>query len=427
MTPPRSAPASEPAPAGLRPAVEASLRELPQRYLPMQAPRSPRRYRLEIAGCAPHVVVADHERCVVYPSRTGHVDATLAIDAEAWLALVEGTASGLDAFLAGRLRIHGDLNEALRMETIFAVPEGSPRASSPSWMGRYPVRGANLATFETGPRDGPLALMIHGLGASKVSLLPAIGGLAATHRVVAVDLPGFGKSTAPVLARYDAPYFAEVMLELLDQLDAGPAALVGNSLGGRVALEMALAAPERVTGLGLLCPAVAFDAYRLIRPALNVRAEMLPSMAAWPIPRGTVDRTLRRMFADHRRVPADNLRAAREDFLRSIRSPRRRLAFLAAARHLGLEQPKVYWPRLADLEVPSLWIFGDTDRLVPAFYADVVSLHAPPSATVEVWRSCGHVPQFEHPQRTVDALLAAFGGGPTDAGKGEEPESASSP
>jgi pimeloyl-ACP methyl ester carboxylesterase/putative sterol carrier protein len=416
-----TSPDPDAAPPSTRAAIEASLRDLPARYRPEQAPRSERRYRIEVEGATPHVVVVDGERCVVYPSRSGPVNVTLTVTADAWRSIVDGASSGLDAFLAGEMQIHGDLNEALRMETVFAVPEGSPRALSPSWMGRYEVQGANLATFETGPPDGPIALLIHGLGASKVSLLPAIAGLADTHRVVAVDLPGFGRSTAPLRAAYDPPYFARVLLELLDRLGAGPAALVGNSLGGRVALEMALAAPQRVSGLGLLCPAVAFDAYRLIRPALALRAELIPSMAAWPIPRSTVDRTLRRMFADHRRVPADNLRAAREDFLRSIRSPRRRLAFLATARHLGKEEPKTYWPRLAELEVPSLWIFGDTDRLVPAFYADVVSLHAPPSATVQVWRSCGHVPQFEYPQRTVDALLAAFGGpAAEDVGDGSE-------
>lgn len=393
-----------------RAAVEASLADLPLRYRAAAAPRTARRYRIDVAGATPHVVVADGDTCVVYPGRTGRVDAELRTDAATWLCIVDGCCSPLDAFLDGDLQISGDLNEALRLETMFAVPEGSPMALSPARIGRYPVRGANLATFEAGPTDGPLMLMIHGLGASKVSLLPAIAGMAQTHRVVAVDLPGFGKSTTPLRARYDAPYFADTMLELLDALGDEPAAVVGNSLGGRVALEMALRAPERVRGLGLLCPAVAFDAYRLVRPALAAtRGDVaLGLAAAWPLPRRLVDRGLQRLFADHRRVPADNLRAAREDFLRTTRSPARRVAFLAASRRLALEQPKVYWRRLGDLAVPSLWVFGDRDPLVPCAYAEMVAEHAPSNATVEIWRSCGHVPQFEHPRRTVAALQRAF-------------------
>jgi pimeloyl-ACP methyl ester carboxylesterase len=385
--------------------VAASLRELPARYLLAEAPRTARRYRLVVEGAAPHVVVADDERCVVYPSASGPVDAELRLDADAWLGLLAGAHSGLDVFLAGRLQIRGDLNEALRLETLFAVPEGSPRSLAPSRMRRYRTGRATLATYEVGPVDAPVVLMVHGLGASKVSLLPAIAGIATTHRVVAVDLPGFGKSTAPLGAPYDAAWFAAVLLDLLDVMGVDRAAVVGNSLGGRVAVEMALTAPARVAALGLLCPALAFDAYAAFRPLLRVsRGDVPLAIARWPLTKGLVDTGLRRMFAVPSRVPADNLRAARDDFLRSIRSPARRLAFLATARHLGLEAPKRYWPRLADLEPPSLWVFGDTDRLVPGRYAEVVRRSAPGHARVECWASSGHVPQFEHPERTNAAL-----------------------
>jgi pimeloyl-ACP methyl ester carboxylesterase/putative sterol carrier protein len=385
--------------------VVASLQALPERYLRHHAPRTPRRYRLRIGDAPPHVAAVDADRCVVYPSGVEAVDAELLTDPDSWFAISEGRTDGLEAFLAGRLRIRGDLNEALRLETLFRIPEGSPRSLAPSRMGRYQVGRASLSTFETGPLGAPLVVMIHGLGASKVSLLPAIAGIAATHRVVAVDLPGFGKSTAPIGAPYDAPYFAKAILGLLDALGVDDAVLVGNSLGGRVALEVALTAPDRVRGLGLLCPALAFDAYRSIRPLLSVsRADMLGGVVAWPLPRALVDHGLRSLFADHRRVPADNLRAARDDFLRSIRTPARRLAFLATARHLGLEAPRRYWPRLAELAVPSLWVFGDSDVLVPGRYAQVVRRSAPASARVECWRDSGHVPQFEYPERTIGVL-----------------------
>jgi pimeloyl-ACP methyl ester carboxylesterase len=392
-------------PTDLRAAVLDSFRELPGRYVRPHAPRRARRYRLAVDGAPSHVVVADADGCSVYPSSSGAVDVELRTDPVTWLGIAEGAGDAVEAFLAGRLSLHGDLNEALRLDTLFLAPDGSPRSLAPARTRRVAVGRASLSVHETGPLGAARVLMVHGLGASKVSLLPAIAGLARDHRVVAVDLPGFGKSTAPLGAPYDAPWFAASLLGLLDALEIDRTAIVGNSLGGRVALEMAFAAPDRVRALGLLCPALAFDAYALLRPFLSVtRADVPLGIARWPIPRRLVDQGLRQLFADPTRVPAANLRAAREDFLRSIRPPARRMAFLATARHLGLEAPRRYWPRLADLGPPSLWIFGDTDRLVPGRYAEVVRRNAPGNARVECWRSTGHVPQFEHPERTVDAL-----------------------
>jgi pimeloyl-ACP methyl ester carboxylesterase len=397
----RAPPARTPGPAE----VEASLRALPGRYRRDRAPRTPRRYRVVVAGLQAHTLVVDAERCVVVRGAEGHVAATLQTDAETWLSITDGRLLGVTAFLGGRLRIDGDLNEALRIETLFSLPTASPGALAHARMARHRVGRVTLSTFETGPLDAPVVVLLHGLGASKVSLLPTIAGLSTSYRVVAVDLPGFGKSTAPLGLPYDAPFFARTMLGLLDDMGVPSAALVGNSLGGRVALEVALRAPERVQALGLLCPALAFDAYAPLRPFLSrSRADVLGGLAVWPIPAAAVDRGLRQLFADASRVPADNLRAARHEFLRSIRAPARRLAFLATARHLGLESPEHYWPRLAGLRPPSLWIFGDRDPLVPGRYAAVVRRHAPSNATIECWRSSGHVPQFEHPQRTLQAL-----------------------
>lgn len=396
--------------AAVHRAVLASLRELPERYLPEHAPPGDRRYRLEIAGCPPHIVMVRGHRCQVRPATDGRVDATIVIDAEAWLDLVEGRAGGLEAFLTGRVQIRGDLNEALRLDTLFAVPQGSTRARQPARIARHHVDGVTIETYEAGPLDGQPVLMLHGLGASKVSLLPAIAGLARRFRVIAMDFPGFGKSDTP-RSSYELARLAAWASGTLESAGVGRAAVVGNSLGGRVAVELALREPACVSGIGLLCPAVAFDEYAFVRPALGaVRADVAVGLPLWPLPRGVVDTGLRLLFADPTRVPADNLRAARDDFLRSLRSRRRRMALAAVGRQLALEAPERFWTRLEGLAVPSLWIFGDSDRLVAPAYAEAVR-RAVPDAVVEVWSSCGHVPQFEHPDRTIAVLtrhLATF-------------------
>jgi pimeloyl-ACP methyl ester carboxylesterase len=402
-----------PAPAA-RGAVLDSVLALPARYLPDRAPPDPRHYRLRLGDAGTFTILALKGRCIVGPGAVharggpagiGRAHAELVTDGDAWLAIANGTATGFDLFLEGRLQVRGDLNEALRLETLFAPPAGTPAAAVHASLVRYRVPGAEVEALEAGAPDAPAVLLLHGLGASKVSLLPVIAGLAPRHRVVAIDFPGFGKSSAPLAARYDPAWFAAHVEGLLDAAGIARAAVVGNSLGGRVALELALRVPHRVAALGLLCPAVAFDEYSLLRPLLAAsRADMAVSLPSWPFPPQLVDLGLRLLFDDHTRVPEQNLAAARDDFLRSLRPRRNRMAFMAVARQLAMEQPGRFWPRLAALGVPSLWVFGSRDRLVNPAYAHVVRARAA-GATVEVWPNCGHVPQFEYPRRTVDRLL----------------------
>jgi pimeloyl-ACP methyl ester carboxylesterase len=392
-------------------AVAASMQELPGRYLPDRAANSPRRYIVRVTGCPPYTITSDGPRCEVRQVVTGDAHAELHTDPASWLDIVSGHRDGLDCFFLGLLEVFGDLNEALRLETLFAPPQDSPGALRHARLVRYPFGRGAIETFEAGDPSAPPVLFLHGLGASKVSLLPAIAGLAETHRVIAMDFPGFGKSSAPVGARYDAPWMASAALATLDAADVSRAAIVGNSMGGRVAVELALLHPERVSALGLLCPAVAFDEYRLVRPLLNFMRMDTMGVAPWPLssawPRRFIDTGLRSMFADPSRVPAANLVAAREDFIRVMASRNRRMAFLASTRRLGLEAPAKFWHRLGDLDVPSLWIFARHDRLVSCTYAENVRRHLP-AATVEVWEDCGHVPQFEHPVTTVERLRDFF-------------------
>lgn len=390
-------------------AVEQSMRDLPARYLPDRAGHRPRRYVIRIAGCPPWTVFTDGPRCEVRPYVDERGHAEIHTDPASWLDIVSGHRDGLDCFFLGLLQVVGDLNEALRLETLFAPPEDSPSALSHARIVRYPFeRRLGIETFQAGHPEAPPVLFLHGLGASKVSLLPAIAGLAARYRVIAMDFPGFGKSSAPVGARYDAAWMARSALATLDAAGVERAAIVGNSMGGRVAVELALEHPDRVSALGLLCPAVAFDEYRLVRPLMNVlRFDYPVGAVPWPlagsVPQRLIDTGLRAMFADPSRVPAANLAAARDDFIRAMRHRRRRLAMVAATRRIGMDVPARFWRRLAALQPPSLWIFAEHDRLVSCGYAETVRDRLP-DAQVEVWDDCGHVPQFEFPLQTVQHL-----------------------
>jgi pimeloyl-ACP methyl ester carboxylesterase len=196
--------------------------------------------------------------------------------------------------------------------------------------------------------------------------------------------------------------------ELMDRLGIDRAHLVGNSLGGRVALEVALRHPERVSGVGLLTPAVAFvrrgyqPLVRLLRPELG----LLPHRFG----RATVAKQFWGLFADHDLVDPSVADIVVDEFQRIYSSAGARLAFLAAARNIYLDRPfgrDGFYPRLAELRVPSLFVWGAHDRLIPAAFRHHVARWLP-SAEQLVLEGCGHVPQVEKPEETNGALLRFF-------------------
>src|SRR5581483_2713696 len=241
----------------------------------------------------------------------------------------------------------------------------------------------------------------HGLGATKVSFLPTLAALAGEFRAIAVDLPGFGDSVKPIRVAYDAPYFARAVLALLDALELDRAHLIGNSMGGRVALEAGLVAAERIGRIGLLAPSLPWLRDRPWAPLLKLVAPQLGLIQ--PTPRPVVEAIVRRVIPG-----ADNewTAAGIDEFLRSYLTPRGRAAFYAAARNIYLEDPygrNGLWTRLPGLEPPSLFVWGKRDNLVPIQFEQHVRKALPGAQHLEL--DCGHVPQLERPKQTHAALV----------------------
>ena len=220
-------------------------------------------------------------------------------------------------------------------------------------------------------------------------------------RAISLDLPGHGDSDKPVGAAYDARFFADSVIEFLDALNIDRAHIVGNSLGGRVALELGLRHPDRVRRLALLAPSLAWRRDRPWAPLLRLlRPEIgLLQLAPRPVVEGIVRRV----------IPGaqDGWAAAGVDeFLRVYLTPRGRAAFYAAARQIYLEAPEGddgFWPRLKTLEPDALFVWGRRDQLVPLAFARHVSEAVPGARHVEL--DCGHVPQLERPRETHLAVL----------------------
>jgi pimeloyl-ACP methyl ester carboxylesterase len=352
--------------------------------------------RLTGAAGGPVDVLLEGDAATLVPvEASARADAELTADPATWSAIAHDLRGGMEAFRAGRLSIRRDLH--LGVGFLAATAGAAPGQGLRFRRIQTPV-GA-LSVTEAGA--GPPVLLLHGLGATKVSLLPTVAALAAGHRAIAADLPGFGDSAKPLRARYDPAFFATAMTGLLDALRIDRADVVGNSMGGRVAIEMGLSAPERVRRLVLLAPSLAWLRARPWAPYLRLVPPQLGAIQ--PAPRAVVEAIVRRVVPGAR----DGWSAAGVDeFLRSYLEPRGRAAFYAAARNIYLEEPhgpRGFWTRLAALEAPSLFVWGRRDAVVPIRFAEHVRRTLPHAQHLEL--DCGHVPQLERPQETHAALL----------------------
>src|SRR5262249_41110852 len=135
---------------------------------------------------------------------------------------------------------------------------------------------ARISTLTAG--DGiETVILIHGLGSNKTSFFESVSALTPRYTVHAIDLPGFGSSSKPMRAPYDAPWFSRAVTRFMDAQGIQRAHLVGNSLGGRVAIEVGLSEPDRVQSLSLLCPSLAWRKRRHFVPLVKL---LRPELAA---------------------------------------------------------------------------------------------------------------------------------------------------
>jgi pimeloyl-ACP methyl ester carboxylesterase len=247
--------------------------------------------------------------------------------------------------------------------------------------------------------DGAALVLLHGVGTSRVVWRPAVPYLTAGRRVVAPDMPGFGAS-APLGPGFGLEEVADALAGALP----APFDLLGNSLGGAVALVLAQRHPDRVRRLILAAPA-GLARHRDPIPALAGRAGgalIAARRIAGPALAG--NGLTRRLFlaglvADARAVPAHDARR----MVRGSEGSRRICAAIAAVAGVDLR------PRLAELAVPVAFLWGERDRVVPLAALEQLRTLVP-GAPAEVIPGAAHVPQLERPREfaaAVDRLLSA--------------------
>jgi pimeloyl-ACP methyl ester carboxylesterase len=256
------------------------------------------------------------------------------------------------------------------------------------------VGGARVHFVDVG--QGPAIVMIHGFAASLETWKGIIPELAKTHRVLALDLKGFGWTDRPE-GDYSPQAQAELVLALLSYRGIDRAAVVGHSWGASVALAMALMAPDRVTKLAL------YDAW--------VYEEQLPTTFHWARASG-VGETIFALFYTERAEDKMALafydkKYVTEDLVDAVESaldrPGSTAAALAAVR--GQRYAEVQ-TRYRSITQPTLLLWGREDTVTPIKYGERLSLELPHVKLV-VYPRCGHFPMIEA-KSASDAELRAF-------------------
>jgi len=368
----------------------SAVQKLVERYDPaiVGLGRPQARLRLVGSGPAPWDVVIEGRRARLETAH-GHPDAELLADEGTWESIVDDVRGGMSAFRSGRLRIRHDLHLGVGFLAATAAPaDGQLRFRT------VHAAPGRISTMDAG--TGEPVILIHGLGATKASFLPTIAALAPEFRTIAVDLPGFGDSDKPLRGTYDAAFFARWMVALLDALGIERAHVIGNSMGGRVAIELGLQAPERIGRLVLLAPSLAWLRARRWAPYLRWIPTQLGAIQ--PAPRPIVEAIVRHVVPG---ADEEWTAAGIDEFLRSYLTPNGRAACYAAARNIYLEEPggeEGFWTRLRSLSVDALFVWGRRDSVVPAAFAKHVREAAPRAE--HLFLDCGHVPQLERPRET---------------------------
>jgi len=266
------------------------------------------------------------------------------------------------------------------------------------------VADTPLNTIDLG--EGDPIVFVHGLSGSWPNWLEQLPVFARNHRVIAMDLPGFGHSPMPKEPITISTY-ARILDGLLDALGISAATVVGNSMGGFVSAELAIAFPQRVERL-VLVSAAGISTYQhrdveRVEPYLRRLAPMLAAYTGWTAARsdwvarrpGLRNITLGTVTRHPSRLPA----ALAAEQLRGAGKP----GFMQALR-ANIDYPIA--ERLPEIVCPTLIVWGAEDRVIPVGDADTFEQLIPNSRKV-IFEGTGHMAMLERPA-AFNQLLDEF-------------------
>jgi pimeloyl-ACP methyl ester carboxylesterase len=268
--------------------------------------------------------------------------------------------------------------------------------------------GAPVKLYYQEEGSGRPLLLIHGFGASTFTWRRVAPDLARDHRVIAVDLKGFGQSDKPFDSRYSIYDQAELLAQLIEEKDLRDLTLVGHSYGGGIALLLALEADGRLQGrlsrLVLLdsiaypqnipvffrmldVPVVSQFGIRMVPPSVQTRV------------------ALRIAYFDDSKITAEDVEA----YAAPLKTAAGKHAIIHSARQIIPEDIATLSERYKTMELPTLILWCDHDRIVP-LEVGLKLRRTLPNSTIRLVEDCGHMPQEEQPDRTLELMRGFLGG-----------------
>lgn len=225
------------------------------------------------------------------------------------------------------------------------------------------VDGMNVHYRMAGPDYAPTVLLLHDMGHSLQQMAALADTLVETHRVVSLDLPGFGLTGPHPQHDYSTEAYRDFLDAFLSELGIDRCYVVGAGLGGRLAWELAITYPKRVRRMALISPD-GFQPYEQPRTLLEEQLRASPLQRLW-FKRITPKRTLKRSFALEYPISKAQPQATFEQRLELLRREGNRTAFVKRT----LQEDYNRTNRLNDLEVPSLILWGTEDHINPITHA----------------------------------------------------------
>ncbi len=259
------------------------------------------------------------------------------------------------------------------------------------------VAGLRLHVRDTGDKNAPALILLHGFGSSLHTWDAWSAQLEKQYRVIRLDLPGAGLTgpdTSSATGDYSDARGFVVLLALMDQLGLGKASFIGNSIGGRIAWGFAAKHPERVNKLVLIAPDGFASPGFEYGKAPNVPAVL--GLMRYTLPKALLKMNLEPAYGDAKNLNEEMLNRYYDMML----VPGARDAMLERMRQIMLSDPM---PALKTIAAPTLLLWGAKDAMIPISNAQDY-LRAMPNSRLVSLEGLGHVPHEEAPSISIVAI-----------------------
>lgn len=257
------------------------------------------------------------------------------------------------------------------------------------------VAGTTLHVRDTGPRNGPAIVLLHGFGSHLQTWDGWVPRLEQNHRVIRFDLPGCGLSQPDPTGDYSDDRATEILVSLTDELNADTATIIGDSLGGRIVWTFAASHTERVDKLVLVSPdGFASPGFDYGKPA---EVPGILNAIKYTLPKSMLRSNLVVAYHDKTRLTDETVKRYHD----LMRAPGARSALIERMKQTVLKQPQ---PLLESIEVPVLLLWGEYDGMIPISNAADYQNNLKDGQLVGL-PNAGHVPQEEAPDRSLEPIM----------------------